>query len=221
MSKKILCLVICLCMLFTLTACSGIGEEQGEITDIEKSATQTTENTTYLNEYLGFSFTVPSGWWIYSINSENFSTAAGATADAMNMDFSESEMYSIATFISTANMQYSYKNNHISFHLSAEKVTDIDDISLYMEQEYIPFMIEPYDGDPYILESQEQVTINDIAFEQVLFTVQQESREYKSLCLVTEVQNGYFLSFEISYWPENSDATNYVYSIVEDYFALL
>jgi hypothetical protein len=112
------------------------------------------------------------------------------------------------------NLQYSSSDNHIGINISAEKVEGVETLEEYLDS-YVDYMLEPYDGDAYTLIDEDQATIHDRLFELRIFDVAQEARPFRIISYTCEAEEGYFLSLDINYWPDNRKALENIRSLVE------
>ena len=173
-------------------------------------------DTGYHNSYLGFSYTVPKGWWLYRLHEDNFSEDPEETAAEEVLDISygtdEGKDYSYVGLISFANLQYSTGDNHLGFSLSAETLDGIGSLPAYMEY-FETFMLEP-DANTYELLDSGNVTINGVRYERRVFEVIREKDNYHFLTLTRPVNNGYYLTIKASYWPVNKNAEKQIIGVL-------
>lgn len=133
--KKLSSILLSLVLLFSLTACGSLpGVDNGDDnstagtgtgSEYEDNAVQLVDNTVYYNEYIGLSYTVPSGWWSYSVRQDNFSTNKGTTDALSKLDVRYSDGYAYMFLGDFANLQYSSNKSHIGIALYAEQYEDI------------------------------------------------------------------------------------------------
>ena len=212
--KKLFSLLLIVALL-CLAAC-GSDEAVEDEFDYEAEATQLTEATTYRNEYLGVNYTLPSGWWLYESNPENFSTVEGTTGDALTLDILTSEGVSYMSFISFANLQHSNRDNHLGFQIDAEQIAGIETLEGYVE-DYVAYMIEPVEGaDDYVLLEQEPATVAGRDCVRVIFQVPQADQvDYHIMSLLFEMPNGYYVGVHANYWADNDSAVENILQAVE------
>jgi len=213
----ILCLALfSACSLVTdaINEISGSSSSGGEYA-FEDDAEKLSETTTYYNGFLGFSYTIPSGWWLYRMNSENFTAAAADSAAESLLDIFFGEDYDFIEMANIANLQYSSSDSHIGVYISAEKLEDVQTLDDYMD-EYLDYMLEPGDGDQYTLAEEDTAEINGRYFAICVFDVDQENRPYRIITYTCEVNSGYFLTLLANYWPENRNALNNIRGFIEE-----
>ena len=172
--------------------------------EYEDEATKLTEDTTYYNEYLGLSYTLPAGWWLYTLTEDNFSATQGVTGDYSLLDISRGETYTYMNLISCANLQYSTKDNHVGVDLYAESVIGVDTLEGYVE-DALDYLLEPYEDETYELISQDAFTHNGIEYTICYIYVDRESEPYEMLYAFCELENDYYLTVNLNYWIENTD----------------
>jgi hypothetical protein len=193
----------------TLGALSNGGESEESNQDYEDDAEKLSSDVTFYNAFLGISYTVPKGCWLYSVNSDNFEDEEGGAASEINLDIFRGEdvgySYANIDLLSFGTLQYSNKINHLGFDLAAELVEGVNSIGGFMEY-YEKYMLEPEEDADYELEDSDQVTIKGIPFEQRKFLVDREEDDFYILSYTTKVKNNYYLTIDVSYWPENTDA---------------
>jgi len=90
----------------------------------------------FYNDYLGISYVVPKGWWLYSVAVDNFSSSKGDIKDniTMDIDFGKFESFNYSNIWLTAfgNLEHSSQDNHLGFSLDARSIEGIHDISGFM-----------------------------------------------------------------------------------------
>jgi hypothetical protein len=171
----------------------------------EQDAVKIEADTTYHNGYLGFSYTVPKGWWLYDINTDNFSEDPDETADSVSLDISYTDEYNYIGLISFANLQFSTRDNHLGFDISAESVTGVGSIGEYMKY-YEEYMLEPEEDASYTLLDSGRENIKGRVYEKRTFQVIKEEDDFNILTLTCPVNDGYYLTIMVNYWPDNSGA---------------
>ena len=219
--RKMITAVCCLFAVLSLTGCmkyiqelakrlnagSSPAAEQDE-DGVEADAVKYAADTAYHNSFLGFSYTVPKGWWQYRLQSDNFSVDPDETADIGGLDVSYGEDagmdYSYIGLITFANLQFSSRDNHLGFHISAEMLEGINNLAEYMEY-YENYMLEP-DENAYDLLDSGRTEINGVSYERRTFEVVREEDNYRYFTFTRPVNNGYYLTIRVSYWPENKTA---------------
>jgi hypothetical protein len=181
---------------------SASGDDYG----FEVTAVKYEKPVSYHNSYLGFSYTVPRGWWLYDLNAENFSEDPEETADPTGLDIIYQDDGEYIDLISFANLQFSRLDNHLGFDIRAETVDGIDILADYMEY-FSDFMLEPTETATYEFIDSSRVNIGVDAYEQRIFGVKNnDGAEYNLLTLTRPVNEGYFLTIMVSYWPSKKNA---------------
>ncbi len=222
--KKLLLFLVCLVLIFSGLSCSKeklaelsqafasavSSESSDDDYNYEESALRMETAVEYTNSYLDFSFTVPQGWWLYSINDINFSENPSDTENLDMLDISYGEdagyHYSYLDLISIANLQDSSKDNHVGFDISAEMLDGINTIEEYMEY-YESYILQPDENTTYELRKRGHVPINDVRYEtRTIEVIRKNAPSYYWLSLTRPVGNGYFLTILTSYWPDNRNA---------------
>jgi hypothetical protein len=218
-------LTFCFVLVWSVTGCSKklqdiLSEVQNRVNsesgddDREQSAVKYEDTVVYYNGFLDFSYTVPKGWWCYTLNTENFSEDQEETADPTGLDIYYGDDGDYIDLISFANLQFSNMDNHLGFDINAETINGITDIAGYMEY-FEEYMLEPEEDTTYELLNSGRVPINNIVYEQRLFKVQQEKNtEFNILTLTRQVNEGYFLTILVSYWPANKNAETAIINAV-------
>jgi hypothetical protein len=218
--KKIVPLLWCLILAVSLTGCSKQVQElinqlqpgsteSGDETSTEKEAVRFDEDITYGNGYLGFSYTVPKGWWLYNINENNFSKDPDDTTDPGTLDINYGtdlgKDYNFVELISFANLQFSKKDSHLGFVISAEALDGVRTLAGYMDY-YESYMLEPDEDNTYELRESNQIEIKGLQYERRIFEVIRETRNYNYITLTRALRDGYYLTISVSYWPDNKNA---------------
>ena len=185
---------------------------QDEGFDDDWKAVKLDKETTYFNDYLGFSYTVPKGWWLYAVNRDNFGESMGDITDDVSMDLYykkfEDYSFSSASFIAFGNLETSEKENHLGFDLDARSLDGIHDVSGFMKY-FEAFMLETKYDVEYRLADSQRITLKGKPFELRDYLVTQDDfRDYNILTLSCPVNEGYFLNIKIDYWSDNARAKN-------------
>ena len=180
------------------------GGEAGEGYEYEYDATRLTEDTTYYNEYLGFSYTMPAGWWLYTLSEDNFTTTQGVTGDYTLLDIVRGETYTYLNLISCANLQFSTRNNHVGVDLYAESVIGVDTLEGYVE-DALDYILDPYEDETYDLISEDSFNYSGKEYAVLHINVNRESEPYEMLYAFCALNDDYFLTVNLNYWPENTD----------------
>jgi hypothetical protein len=209
--------VFCFVLIWAFTGCSKkiqdimseiqsrVASESGD-DDREQSATKYEDTVVYYNSFLDFSYAVPKGWWLYALNTENFSEDQEETADPTGLDIYYGDNGDYIDLISFANLQFSSMDNHLGFDINAETINGITDIADYMEY-FEDYMLEPEEDTTYELLGSSSVPINTVVYEQRIFKVLKENdTAFILLTLTRQVNAGYFLTIMASYWPANKNA---------------
>ncbi|MDR2479805.1 MAG: hypothetical protein LBD48_10910 [Treponema sp.] len=222
--RKTLAVILCLSAGLFLAGCSqnmrdladklrslyssGAGQSEDAGIGMEKNAVKYEADTVYYNSFLELSYTVPKGWWLYRLHQDNFSPDRDETADIDSLDISygedAGERYSYIGLISFANLQLSTRDNHLGFLVSAETLEGITSLAGYMDY-YERYMLQPDDSEYRLLDSG-RVEINGLPYERRIFEVVRQADNYNYITLTRAAPNGYYLTFRISYWPENRNA---------------
>jgi len=220
MKKKILILLVALMVLWSLSACTYIEElvssYSANLDDeyaYEETAARISEETTYYNSYLGVSYTIPSGWWLYEVYEENFNQMPSTTTDPTVLDIYRGSNYLYMDMLSYASLQYSTKDNHLGFDISAEKVEGVSNLAEYMPV-FEEFMLEPTSEADYVLLAASQMEIAGQTFERRTFEVQRPEAPYKIMSLTCAVNDGYYLTILGNYWPKYTDAEEKIIEVV-------
>ena len=186
------------------TSALSLGDSAAEGYEYENDAAKVTEDTTYYNEYLGISYTLPAGWWLYSVREDNFTTTQGVTGDYTALDISRGDGYSYIDLISCANLQYSTRDNHVGVDLYAESVYGITTLEEYVSDS-LDYLLEPYEDETYTLISEDAFSYSGKDFVVCYIEVGRESEPYEMLYAFCELNEDYFLTVNLNYWPENTD----------------
>ena len=213
MKKIILSLLICI---FSLAGCRKAADEiagvfnrndRNNTSDSREddSPVRLGNEKTYFNDYLGLSYTVPRGWWLYELNEENFNETKGEILSHISMDIDYYDDYSRIWMINFGNLEYSTSVNHIGITFDARSSEGISGMAAYMRY-FEDYMLEPTDTEDYSLREGGRRTIGGKVFEMRDYLVSREEDDYYIMTLSCEVGNGYYLNIFVDYWPENNRA---------------
>jgi hypothetical protein len=226
--KRFATALIGIITIFTLASCTKTAQaisekieemlssadiDNGSENDNEKSAIQLDESAVYTNSYLGVSYTIPKGWWLYEINDINFNDDKEKTGDTMNLDINYNDDYTYIELCHFANLQFSKHDNHLGFDLGAESAEGRNSFSSYMEY-FEEWMLEPVDDYTYELVNSDQISINSVKCEKRTFKAHSETSDFNLLTLTLPVQNGFYLTFSADYWPDNRNAEKNIINAV-------
>ncbi|MDR2553148.1 MAG: hypothetical protein LBD31_08295 [Treponema sp.] len=194
-----------------------LGRSGSENASREENAKKLDREIRYYNDFLGISYAVPKGWWLYEVNGENFSETRGDITDDVSMDIAygqdNGKNYANLWLLSFGNLETSTHDNHLGFELDARAVEGAGDMASFMD--YLEaYMLEPDDNATYSLSHSEQVSINGRSFELRDYRVDRAEDDYQIMTLSCQVQEGYFFNIMIDYWPENTKAQQAVISSI-------
>ena len=221
-------LALLLCAALLLCSCSGakdlVSEAQSIVTDMvgdrgddsyeyEDTAEQLTEDREFHNGYLGVSFTMPAGWWLYELSAENFAPSAATTSDPGSLDIYKDDISYYMSLIDCATLQHSTKTNHIGFNFEAERLLDSATIEDFIE--YNETYMENDEG-VFTPIASSNVTIAGKSFIGKTYEVPNGEDPYNLLALTGAVNDGYFLVVYVTYWPENVEAEDYAADILNE-----
>jgi hypothetical protein len=217
MKKNILFLVICA---LALTGCKktinealstiGVGQpESEEEYDRAENAVKVNKETRYYNDFLGVSYSIPKGWWLYDLNQENLSESKGdiTNDDAMSINYDDYEGKDLSSLwiMSFGNLQSDTSDNHLGFDIDARAIEGIESISAYMDY-FEEYMLEPTEDASYEITDSQQITINGIPFELRDYLVDRDEDDFYIVTYSCRIKEGYFLNIIVDYWPENTKA---------------
>ena len=217
------CSVIILICLAALAGCNKTvkdvinavrGSSAEEAAGDDWHAEKLKKDTGYYNDFLGISYSVPKGWWLYEVNEENFGKSKGDITDDISMDILFGQFYdynfSSIWLMAFGNLEKSEKDNHLGFDLDARSIDGINDMAGYMKY-FEAFMLEPEEDKEYKLTDSRQITVNEKKFELRDYLVTREdSVNYHIVTLTCQVKNGYFFNIKADYWTDNTRAINAV-----------
>ena len=189
----------------------AFGGNDSESSGDEKNAVKLTREVSCYNDYLGVSYTIPKGWWLYYLNEDNFGESKGTITDDITMDigYGDHNDYSFSNIwlVDFGNLEKAEKDNHLGFSLDARSLKDINDMPGYMKY-FEMFMLEPAEGREYQLTSSEQISIKGKPFElrNYLVTQGDESEDFCVLTFSCQIKQGYFFNISVDYWAENTKA---------------
>jgi hypothetical protein len=218
MKKSILFILICV---LALTGCQkaltealssmgiGGGSDSEEEYDRAANAEKVTKETRYYNDFLGLSYSVPKGWWLYDLNQENLSDSKGDITgdDAMDISYNdyEGKDLSYLWLVSFGNLQADTSDNHLGFDIDARAIEGITTMSAYMDY-FEEYMLEPTEDADYTLTDSQQITINGTPFELRDYLVDREEADFQVVTYSCQIKEGYFLNISVDYWPEHTKA---------------
>ena len=210
---------IFLMLVLFFTGCNKTINEVLESFGVNKPAEDDEWNTVkldreirYYNDFLGFSYAIPKGWWLYAVNEETFSESKGDITDSVSMDiyFGKYRDYSYSGIwlITFGNLENPDLDNHLGFDLDARSLEGINDMQGYIKY-FEMYMLEDEDDKEYRLTDSRQITINGKLFELRDYLVtEKDYKEYYIVTLSCQVKEDYFLNIKVDYWPENTKAQN-------------
>ena len=221
--KKI---ALLLCAMLLLCSCSAaeslvsdlVGDNSGSNDyAYEDEAAKLEDERDFYNGYLGISFKMPAGWWIYDVSGDNFTSSASTSSDPGSLDIYKDDSAHYMYLLDFANLQHSTQDNHIGFNFEAEKLLDTASIDDYVE--YNAGYMENDEGIFDLLDSS-TVTIAGKEFVRQTYEVPQGDTPYNLMVLTCAVNDGYFFTVYVNYWPENTDAEEYSINMLNERLTL-
>jgi hypothetical protein len=191
----------------------------------------------YYNTSLGISFTVDKGWWVFDLNTANFSSAPGDTADPAGFDIIHEAGYSRIDLINFGNTRYPDRKNHLNFDISVEfrenspqngdvaepppgltirEWSDEGALADYLSR-FLPInpqtdSIVPLDSGP--------VNIKTIPFEKRVYRILQAADDYRIIFLNAALKPDYYLVISVLYEQTFKDAESYIFDLIDRALAL-
>jgi hypothetical protein len=193
------------CGLLALGLLACARKEQAGQSRYEEDAIRLEESTSFYNSYLGFSFTIPKGWWLYDLNSANFSRDQEDTGDAAAFDIEYGDDYTRIGLASFANFRFSSKDRHLGFEMAAEFREDSRSIEEYMPHFEGSMLKSGGEAVCSLLESGSSY-IAGRNFEKRVYELIRPRASYKLVTISAGVKEGYFLNIIANYWPGNKNA---------------
>jgi hypothetical protein len=187
-----------------LPACARKQKQAGQ-NRYEEDAIRLEESITFYNDYLGFSYTIPKGWWLYDLNSANFSRDQEDTADAATLDIEYEDGYTRIGLASFANFRFSSKDRHLGFEMAAEFREDSNSIEKYMPH-FEESMLKNDGEAVYSLLESGSSYIAGRNFEKRVYGLTRPKASCKLITISIGVKEGYFLNIIANYWPGNKNA---------------
>ena len=210
--KRILSWILlpCLGLLLALTfpACSNRYKHKG----YGEEAIRLAQALACHNTNLGISFTVPKGWWLYDLNTANFSPDPEDTADAAAFDYiyTGDDSFSME-LMSIANLRYPERKKHLGFDISIESRKNSQEIGEF-KSHYEKFIPE---GEWNITLIDSGLTvINSVSFRKHVFEVSLPKNSFRIIDLTTVLETGDFLNITVRYWLKNKNAEHYILGII-------
>lgn len=195
--KKLISLILCAALIFTLASCSGNENTEKETTtanDVNISETQnneaeettekeeeinktitrgTIEGDVYTNEFADFTFTKPSTW-IY-LTDDEISEQINAGQDAMDLNSIEKALTEKSSLYDMASMDSLGNNVMICY-----ENTMISGFKKFTAEEYIELLdssLKNISGFTYTFEKTEDIKIGDNEFKKASYTVNYQGAE--------------------------------------------
>ena len=214
MKKSITVLLIC--ALAILGGCGGktvndamealrnMQGAEGQGGGEEEQGVKLDKEIRFYNDFLGVSFAVPKGFWLYGVNVDNFGESKGDITSEVSMDISinKAKKHSYADLVSFGNLEDSRRDNHLGFDLDAQTVEG-GGMAAFMAY-YEAFMLEPTDEANYEMLGKEQLNAGGKIFEVRTYLLDRAEDDYYILTATCPVKEGYFFNVEATYWPENT-----------------
>ena len=227
--KKLILAVLCLILALSLCSCSLLSRDgydevldktidESDLEPHEAAAEKLEADTTYYNSYLGIEFMVPKNWWNYEVNDVNFTTSATAKVDSVNLDIYMEDDYSSMALINFANLRSSTLYNHIGVSIYAEKDDRVETLENFamVTKEY---WNSDFDDVKYEFIEESSKDLGGIKFYEIIYNIASEGYDdCFMVLLMAEVNDGYFIVFEATYWPENKTALDKIHELISDNF---
>ena len=214
--KKASIVMLAFLLVISLCGCevlSGmVSRVRGNLDDLdeyERNAKELRENTTFRNTFLGLEFTAPQGWWVYDCAPENFTTKPDGQTFPSDMSVYEEDGSSFIYLIDLGTLQDSRERDQSDLYIYAQKLKNENNLADYTQaiKELTKGKTDDEDDREYVFTKEESRTIGSIEFNMLYFDVGPDmDNNYLCVFLLAPLNNGYFLTMETSYWPENDSA---------------
>jgi hypothetical protein len=186
---------------------SDSGDDEGY--DRAENAEKVNKEIRYYNDFLGVSYSVPKGWWLYDVNQENVSDSKGDITNddamAINYDEYEGKDSSFLWLLSFGNLQSDTSDNHVGFDIDARAIEGITSMPAFMEY-FEEFMLEPTEDADYKMTDSQKISIKGVPFELRDYLVDRDEDDFQVVTYSCQIKEGYFLNIIVDYWPENTKA---------------
>jgi len=161
--------------------------------------------------------TIPRGWWVYDLNTANFSPDPSDTVNAAAFDIIYEADSTRIELISYANHRFSNKNKHLGFEVIVETRKES-----YKNKEYGSYLEEyllktPWNGS-FSLQDSGFVAIGNTSFEKQVYNIMQTTQDsesnYKIISFTTLLKTGADLIITASFWPTNRNAESAILALI-------
>lgn len=191
-----------------------VGEDEPDEStgyELEDNATKLMEDHTYYNDYLGVSITVPAGFWLYEADPDNFTEQQGLTGSYGQLSPQSYGTGEYLMLIDYANLQYSNRDNHVSFFVFGERVDGVTDLASYMEQDE-EYRLEPEEGIEYSIIESESFTLGDTEGAYRVYECKYTDDDYRYFLstYVFPVGGDFYLTVQSSYYEWFSGAADLI-----------
>lgn len=181
---------------------------------------QLSADRTYYNDYLGLTMTLPAGYWVYEVNSENLSTAQGLTSKRDLLALNQFDGGEALTFINYANLKDDSRQSHLDYYLIAERYDDYTTFDDFYEMN-LDYYLEPTEDAEYELVEERKIEANGVEGTlAVLHVTASEGYSYGNAFATLPLANGFFLTIEVSFYEENTAAIDNIVTHISEVFSI-
>ena len=202
---------VCLFFVLCFPGCSQ-QNEQNNNGGYWEDAIRIEKALTCHNTNMGISFTIPKGWWIYDLNTANFSPDRDDTAGADSLDIIYGVNFTRIELVKFANFRFPRRKKYLGFDISAGSGGNFPVNGEFPE--YDDGFISENNLNTSLIDSG-FVTINNIPFEKQIYEVTQPRNKFRIITLSTGLKTGNFLNISIKYWLKYKNAEFFIIGLLD------
>jgi hypothetical protein len=201
-------------LVISLSACAQ-RSAQGNGNGYAEDAIRLEQALACFNSYVGVSFTIPRGWWLYDLNTANFSPDPADTADTSTFDIIYEDDSIRMDLISFANLRSFKRNKYLGFEMSMEYREEYSGETPERGEYWGHFEgFIPENPQDTLIDSG-VITLGGASFEKHIYEAAQPNN-LRIITLGTSLKTGYFLNIQAVYWAENKNAENLIIELINN-----
>ena len=208
MNNRYICLFILILIGFSGCARQSDGDRE--------AALRTEGALACHNSYFGIVLTVPKGWWIYDLNTANFSPDPEDTEEMGMFDIIYNEDSYHIELISFANVRSFGRKKYVGLDMAVDSDDKLPAPGGFLRH------FEGFSADQgdFSLTDSGSVSICGTVFEKYVYETSAYRGKLKIIALSTGLKTGGFLHISAVCWPQNKNAEYYIIELINRALAL-
>ena len=170
--------------------------------------------TVLMNKFFGIQLTIPKGWYLISLNENNFNKGGVDTKEELSLHayYDSNQNGTHVDLAVLYNVKEEASLNHVEVDVFAEKLNMT--FNEYL-QSIVDYAVSKVGGYPDEFLKESSALIKGISYRTLHFQSAREEDRYLTDYYICERQ-GYYLCMRFVYWAENTDAEKEITSYMNE-----